>query len=185
MDNITVTISDDSHIILTKDDSSIAMTPAEFAHVSRKVDTELYYKYDILDYFTEDDDYYNVDAILANVQLLNEIIETYSNYRYNNNGGDCDNNMSWAECLDVTLNEYEYELRKYRLDYENDVINYLNEKAIYDINALVHNETLFRTIVEAYAVCRQNCDVNNDLGILSCLHHALGKFTENLAVYKK
>lgn len=70
-----------------------------------------YYTPDVMNFIEESGNY--TEALHKNKELIDDIIDTYANYRYDNNGGDPDENMDWRECLGCAIADFADELKPY------------------------------------------------------------------------
>lgn len=113
----TLTLNKESavtQIILEQNGNKIILTEAELDTISKTVDTELYYRQDVENYFTDDNTAdYNHEAVLSDKELMGSMVERYAELRFENNGGDPDEMMDWEECLNTVIDEFEDELSAY------------------------------------------------------------------------
>lgn len=101
-------------VSLQQNGNTITLTELEAKDLCKKIDTELYYKQDVIEYFKSDDCEYDEKTVLQNTKLLNMIIADYAELRFENNGGNTDSTMNYIECLDEAMDNYENELEPYK-----------------------------------------------------------------------
>lgn len=108
-------------VTIKKDGHSVTLTEDEMTSLKKMVDRECYYRSDVEGYFTESpQEAYDVGAVFADKKLMNEMVDYYTDLRYENNGGDPSQMKDWLECLDETIEHFRCELEKYLLSEDGD-----------------------------------------------------------------
>ena len=93
---------------------TVIMTTSEALEISNAVN-ELYYKEDIANYFQENNMDYNTEEVLSDKDLMDKILEKYSENRRNADGGEYEDCKHWSECLKDAITEYKDQLAQYRI----------------------------------------------------------------------
>ena len=73
-----------------------------------------YYKKDIEDYFY--DAPYDYDRIIADTQLIEDILDVYAELRNDANGGDRGDLRHWKDCLKEAIDAFSYKLDAYVIE---------------------------------------------------------------------
>ncbi len=113
----TVTVNhSDRTISLHSADKLITTMPIHEAEMIADAVRSYYCRLDVEDYFT--DERYD-SAILENTMLIDDITDTYANFRNHADGGEYEDSMHWTECLDKAVEIYADQISKYAIK-END-----------------------------------------------------------------
>lgn len=75
-----------------------------------------YYKKDIEDYFEREDVPYDYDKIMADTQLIEDILDVYAELRSNANGGDRGDLRHWEDCLEEAIDAFSHRLDAYIIE---------------------------------------------------------------------
>lgn len=121
-----VYLNKNKEIILSTDENHQYVIDEVIANDISKLQDKKYYYQDILTHFKEDRDYSKI--ILKDKGVLEDILNLYTEYRINADGGCCEDNRHWKECLTDAINDLG--ITEYKLDKK------LNECAVeicYDI----------------------------------------------------
>ena len=114
--DVSVTLTE-NQITLQQGDNEIVMTEEVQRDIYKDVETNFYYRQDVIGYFNDENNKgYDTDAVLNDKDLVDNIVYDYAELRFKNNGGNPDTMMSWEECLDEAISNYEIELEKYRTE---------------------------------------------------------------------
>ena len=101
---LTITLENNTQITLTTD---------EIAAIER-IYNQIYYKQNLITQLNEQN--YNADRLIAeNKELFDEILEAYTDARYEHNGSG-DICIPWYENIKYTIKDYEMQLQKYRTE---------------------------------------------------------------------
>lgn len=98
---------------ITNGNNNISLTQSDVDYLFRYFETEIYYKEDIIIY-VESKEKYSRD-LLNDKKLFDELLQQYSDMRFENDGSDADCTLSWIDCLDCVFEDNEPQLQKYKL----------------------------------------------------------------------
>ena len=104
---------DNNHTIFINQNGHTITLSKEGVNVVERLSNKLYYKEDVAGYFEERELIYDIEKLSKDVTLLDDILNAYTANRENADFGDAA--MSWTECLQNAVNQFEKELSKYKI----------------------------------------------------------------------
>lgn len=98
-----VYLNKNNEIILSTDENHQYVIDEVIANDISKLQDKKYYYQDILTHFKEDRDYSKI--ILKDEGVLEDVLNLYTEYRMNADGGCYEDNRHWKECLTDAIND--------------------------------------------------------------------------------
>lgn len=184
---MNITITEEHKIIIKENAFSLVLDESDIRYIEELSD-KAYYKEDIEMYFENNSDIYT-DDVLSNEYLLESILIAYFDYRRENDGNP---GMSWRECLEQAVSDFEFELEIYRRNYLSSKRLYCEKQFSklfkkhskeYDCNRLWQNGDLFENIIKDYYYRLKNSKSDND-DSFECLKEILKSYENILKEYR-
>lgn len=181
-----IEITKDHKIIIKENAFSLVLDDSDIRYIEELSDKS-YYKEDIKMYFENNSDIYT-DDVMYNKYIFENILNAYFDYRRENDG---DPGMSWRECLDKAVRDFEFELEVYRRDYQSSKRVYCEKQLSklfkkhskeYDCNRLWQNGDLFENIIKDYYYRLKNSKNDND-DSFECLNEVIKNYENELKEY--
>lgn len=161
-----ISITKEHKILIQENAFSLVLDENDIRYIEELSD-KAYYKGDIEIYFEYNCDIYTGD-VLCNEYLLENILNAYFNYRCEYDG---ESGLSWRECLDQAVRDFEFELEVYRRDYQESNRVYCEKQLLeffgkhskkYNCNLLLENKDLLERIHKDYYYHLKKSKNDND-----------------------
>lgn len=185
---MNISITDEHKIIIKENAFSVVLDECNI-HYIEELSDKAYYREDIEIYFKNNCDIYS-DDVIDNEDIIKNILNAYFEYRREHDG---ENNMSWRECLEKAVEDFEFELEIYRNNYWSTRRKYCEKQLSrflfsskysnkYDRERLRGNEDLFGRIHKDYYYYLKNSQKETD-DSFECLKEILKKYENELKKY--
>lgn len=92
--------------VVLNDGTSFSLSQSAAEQLAR-LSNLIHYRQDVMNFFEENTDTYNVDALMKDESLINRILAKYADLRF-------EAQDSWWECLEQAVREHKKSLSKYR-----------------------------------------------------------------------
>lgn len=183
-----IEITKDHKIIIKENAFSLVLDDSDIRYIEELSD-KFYYKEDIKMYFENNSDIYT-DDVMYNKYIFENILNAYFDYRRENDG---DPGMSWRECLDKAVRDFEFELEVYRRDYQSSKRVYCEKQLSkflffskqskkYNCELLWKNKDLFELIHKDYYYHLKQRQKDND-DSFECLNEVIKNYENELKEY--